>query len=83
MGKKFVLGIDNGGTVIKAALYDGHGVVHALAQSHMDTLVPQPLFTERDCEELWQANIRAIRRCIDRVGGRSGGYRRNRDHGPR
>lgn len=65
MNKKYVLGIDNGGTVIKAAIYDAEGNIHALAQSHMDTLVPQPLFTERDCEELWQANIRAIRRCLD------------------
>ncbi len=65
MSKKYVLGIDNGGTVIKAAIYDAEGNVHALAQSHMDTLVPQPLFTERDSEDLWDANVRAIRRCLD------------------
>ncbi|MGO1944202.1 MAG: FGGY-family carbohydrate kinase [Ancrocorticia sp.] len=67
MSEKFVMGIDNGGTVIKAAIYDSEGKIHALAQSHMDTLVPQPLFTERDCEDLWQANIRAIRRCLEQV----------------
>lgn len=67
MGKKYVMGIDNGGTVIKAAIYDTEGRIHALAQSHMETLVPKPLFTERDCEELWEANIRAIKRCLDQT----------------
>lgn len=65
MSKKYVLGIDNGGTVTKAAIYDAHGKVHALAQSRLGTLVPQPLFTERDIEEFWQANVSAIRQCLD------------------
>ncbi|MFT0846985.1 FGGY-family carbohydrate kinase [Actinomycetaceae bacterium L2_0104] len=65
MSKKYVLGIDNGGTVTKAAIYDAEGNVHALAQSHVKTLVPQPLFTERDIDDFWQANVNAIRRCLD------------------
>ena len=65
MSKKYVLGIDNGGTVTKAAIYDAQGRIHALAQSRLDTLVPQPLFTERNIDDFWQANVNAIRRCLE------------------
>ena len=36
MTNKYVLGIDNGGTVTKAAIYDVAGKVHAIAQAHLD-----------------------------------------------
>lgn len=62
--KRYVLGIDNGGTVIKAAIYDEAGTILALDQAHVHNLTPAPLQCERDMEELWQANARAIRRCL-------------------
>lgn len=65
MSKKYVLGIDNGGTVTKAAIYDSQGNIQALAQSRLDTLVPQPLFTERNIDDFWGANVNAIRRCLE------------------
>ena len=60
----YVLGIDNGGTVTKAALYDRNGTVYAVAQSHLDTQYPKPLFTERDIDQFWSANVTAIKRVL-------------------
>jgi len=58
---KYVLGIDNGGTVSKAALFDLRGHQIAVASKKSDINTPQPGFTERDMEDLWQANIQVIR----------------------
>ena len=68
MAPRYVLGIDNGGTFTKAAIYDADGSIIALDQAHLDTLTPKPLFSERDIEEFWQANVRAIRRCLEASG---------------
>ncbi|MGO1458773.1 MAG: FGGY-family carbohydrate kinase [Flaviflexus sp.] len=65
MTNKYVLGIDNGGTVTKAAIYDVAGKVHAIAQAHLETQFPRPLFTERDIDQFWDANVTAIRRVLD------------------
>ncbi|MGI5950742.1 MAG: FGGY-family carbohydrate kinase [Brooklawnia sp.] len=64
MNAKYVLGIDNGGTLTKAAIYDQHGNVHAVAQAKLTTLTPRPFFTERDIDEFWQANVNAIKRVL-------------------
>lgn len=68
MTPHYVLGIDNGGTVTKAALYDMAGNVYAIAQSHLATQVPRPFFTERDIDQFWQANVTAIRRVLETSG---------------
>ena len=60
----YVLGIDNGGTVTKAAIYDRDGKVYAIAQSHLETQFPRPLFTERDIDQFWDANVTAIKRVL-------------------
>ncbi|MCF2705875.1 carbohydrate kinase [Arcanobacterium haemolyticum] len=65
MSAHYVLGIDNGGTTTKAAIYDECGNVVALNQAKLEVLTPRPLFTERDMSQFWQANIRAIRRCLN------------------
>lgn len=62
---RYVLGIDNGGTVTKAAIYDRAGSVYAVAQSHLETQFPRPLFTERDIDQFWDANVTAIRRVLE------------------
>lgn len=51
MSKQYVLGIDNGGTLTKAAIYDQDGHVKALAQAKLTALTPRPFFTERDIDE--------------------------------
>lgn len=65
MAKKYVLGIDNGGTLTKAAICDTEGNVLSIAQSRLETITPQPFFTERDTEKFWDANVQAIRKCLE------------------
>ncbi len=57
---KYVLGIDNGGTVIKAALYDLTGHEISVASSKVEMSIPEPGYIERDANDLWEANARAI-----------------------
>jgi L-xylulokinase len=65
---KYVLGIDNGGTVIKAVLYDLSGQEVAVASSKAEMSIPKPGHTERDANELWEANVQAIASVIRQSG---------------
>ncbi|GED13930.1 FGGY-family carbohydrate kinase [Aneurinibacillus migulanus] len=58
---KYLLGIDNGGTVTKAALYTIEGKEVAVSSKKTKMLMPQPGHTERDIEGLWQANVTVIK----------------------
>ncbi len=62
---KYLLGIDNGGTVAKAALFTTDGEEVAVASRKTEMVSPQPGHTERDMETLWQATAEAIRAVID------------------
>lgn len=61
---KYVMGIDNGGTVTKACLYDETGNLVGTSSYKVPTLTPHPLWTERDTEAFWQSNVDAIKGCI-------------------
>lgn len=61
---RYVLGIDNGGTVTKACLYSASGELVAHHGAKVATLRPHPQWTERDVDALWQANVDAIRGCL-------------------
>lgn len=65
---KYYLGLDNGGTTTKAAIFDIHGnelaVESAATQAHSE----KPGFVERDMEEMWQANCRVIRGAVKKAG---------------
>lgn len=65
MIKKYLMGIDNGGTSTKAAIYDmdGHEIKKTTINTKMFT--PHPFFTERDMDELWKANIYVIKKTIE------------------
>jgi L-xylulokinase len=72
----YFLGIDNGGSVTKAVLFDALGNEIASASAKVPMLRPAPGFTERDMEALWQANVEVIRRAVqeaaipaDRIAG--------------
>jgi L-xylulokinase len=67
MGKYF-LGIDNGNTVSKAALFDLHGKEVAIACCKVDTVYLHPGWTERDMQALWQSTASAIREVIAKTG---------------
>ena len=66
--KMYFLGIDNGGTVTKAAIVDSEGREIALASRKVPMILPQPGFTERDMVLLWQANCEVIREVIAQAG---------------
>lgn len=61
---KYLLGIDNGGTFSKAAIFDEIGQQIAVVSEPTKTLTPKPGFTERDMNELWNVNAQAIRKVI-------------------
>lgn len=50
----YYVGLDNGGTTTKAAIFDAKGKEIATASTATKMLVPQPGFTERDMEEMWE-----------------------------
>ena len=59
--KAHFLGIDNGGTLTKAVLFDSKGNTIAEASRKVPMIMPQPGFTERDMNALWRANCEVIR----------------------
>ena len=65
---KYFLGLDNGGTTTKAALYDARGNEIGVASRDTRMLTPRPGFIERDMEEMWQANCGVIRDVLEGTG---------------
>lgn len=65
---KYLMGIDNGGTFSKAALFDENGCQVSVASVPTVTITPKPGYTERDMEELWQVNAQAVRQAIAKSG---------------
>lgn len=57
----YLLGIDNGGTVTKAALYDTAGRELAVSGVKTEMLFPHPGYAEKDLGALWRANVQVIR----------------------
>jgi L-xylulokinase len=70
--QKYVLGIDNGGTVIKAALFTLDGRELAAASRQTAVLTPRPGYTERDMEDLWAQNCACIRQVLAGSGADPG-----------
>lgn len=54
------LGLDCGGTFIKAGLYDALGRERAVSRQTLPVLVPEPGRAERDMPQLWQQAARVI-----------------------
>ena len=65
---QYLLGIDNGSTVSKAALFDLKGREIAIASCKADTEYPHPGWTERGMEMLWESTASAIREVLARSG---------------
>ena len=65
---KYLMGIDNGGTFSKAALFDEDGKQISVASVPTVTITPKPGYTERDMEELWHVNAKAVRQAIEKSG---------------
>ena len=63
---RYLMGIDNGGTFSKAAIFDEDGKQISVASVPTVTITPKPGFTERNLENLWQVNIQAIKTAIEK-----------------
>jgi L-xylulokinase len=63
---QYLLGIDNGSTVSKAALFDLSGNEIAIASCKSETEYLHPGWTERDMENLWYSTTCAIREVLDK-----------------
>ncbi len=65
---QYVIGIDAGGTMTKAGLFDLDGVEIACAHSRNVMQAPHPGWTERDPDVMWQAATVAVRKVIETSG---------------
>ena len=64
---KYYIGLDNGGTTTKAALFSKDGKEIAVASVSTAMITPAPGFVERDMEEMWQANCMVIRNVLEKA----------------
>lgn len=65
-----VIGIDAGGTMTKAALFDLAGRELACARSRNVMIFPQTDWTERDADAMWRAATQAVRQVLEQTGTR-------------
>ncbi len=64
----YLLGLDNGSTVIKAAIFGTSGIELAVCGEKIQMLTPQAGWYERDLDEIWMANVRAIKAVLNKAG---------------
>jgi len=65
---QYAIGLDNGGTVTKAALFDMKGHEICVASRKTQVLVPRPGYNERDMEVVWEANCACVREVLEKSG---------------
>ena len=65
---QYLIGIDNGGSDIKCAVFDLKGNEVAIARTQVPMDLPHPGWTERDGEAVWQANVTVIRKALEKAG---------------
>lgn len=65
---RYYLGLDNGGTTTKAAVFDAEGREVGVASVSTEMITPAPNYVERDMEEMWQANCTVIRKVLEKTG---------------
>lgn len=68
--KRYYLGLDNGGTTTKAALFDPAGNEICTASRSTAVITPQPGFAERDMDEMWDANCAVIHAVLEKSGAK-------------
>ncbi len=64
---RYLLGIDNGGTVTKAGIYDTKGREIAVSGIRVMLYTSGDGFAERDMKVLWDANCRVIKELIEQT----------------
>ena len=63
----YLLGIDNGGSDIKCAVYDLNGKELAISRTQIPMNIPEAGFTERDVENVWEANVKVIKAVLKKT----------------
>ena len=58
---RYFIGLDNGGTTTKAALYTSMGEEVGICSVDTKMITPKPGFTERDMDEMWRANCKVLK----------------------
>ena len=64
---KYLLGVDNGGSDIKCAIFDTEGKEIATSATQVKIQTPKPGFTERDANDVWNANVKVIKEAIEQA----------------
>ncbi len=65
---KYLMGIDSGGTVTKAGIYDVRGNEIAVARNTFDIILPGDGMNERDIQQFKNANLSAIKQAVKLSG---------------
>lgn len=65
---RYAIGLDNGGTVIKAAIFDEQGNEIAVASAQTPVFTPKSGYTERDMEDLWLNNCHCVKAAMKKAG---------------
>ncbi len=65
--EKFIMSLDEGTTSARAILFDRESNVHGIGQYEFPQHYPKPGWVEHDPEEIWEAQLRAIKTAIARA----------------
>ena len=65
---EYLLGLDNGSTVIKAAIFDTKGREIAVSGEKIEMHMPESGWYERSLDEIWEANAKAIKSVLRESG---------------
>ncbi|MDO4547743.1 MAG: FGGY-family carbohydrate kinase [Clostridia bacterium] len=65
---RYYIGLDNGGTTTKAALFDMEGREICVHSVSTEAITPLPGFVERDMQRMWEANCEVIREVLSTSG---------------
>jgi L-xylulokinase len=68
MSGQYLLGLDNGGTFVKAGLYRVSGEAAAFASAEIPAMLDRGGIVERGMDALWAANCRVVREVIAKAG---------------
>jgi len=64
----YILGLDNGGSTTKCVIYNQNGEECGIGSASVNLIMPKPGMTERDPQQVWQANKKAIQEAMQRAG---------------
>lgn len=65
---RYYIGLDNGGTNTKAALFTPDGTQVAVESAATAAITPAPGFVERDMEDMWRDNCAVLRGLLAKSG---------------